>query len=434
MMAGLRSRGLAAAANEAVDSLSNFVFSVWVAREVAAPEFGAFAIAYSIVQISVGLSQGVASMPMMVRYATSSWRTSRKVAGEVTGATLVVSLLPVLAFAGLAVGFHGQSLASCSVAFAVIVPGLLLQNCCVLVFYNREQANLALLNNVLWLVLQLPLMVALPRLVHSHHAWVYILAWGIAAYLATAVSLAQLRVVPRVHRFPEWFRRRRSSIVDLSVENVVDRVSTQSATWALASTAGFSETAGVRAGQIPLGIPRIFIQGLAPMALAEGTRLYARRPKALVTFVRSWSLGNTAVCAVLGIVLVLLPEHIGKIIGGASWHYAHPLLGYVVLITIGNAILVPAQTGLKCVGATRASALARTATAPLPTLGAVVGGLLVSGRAAVIGMAVGSLISGVVAHSVFERQVRRTGGSIRPEDRSNGTHRAERSPAERPAR
>jgi hypothetical protein len=234
----------------------------------------------------VGVSQGVATMPMMIRYATSSWRTSRKLAGDVTGATAVVSLLPVLTFVVLAVSYHGRPLASAAVAFAVVVPGLLLQNTCVLTFYNREQLGYALLNNIVWLVLQLPLFVVLPRVVHSHHAWVYILGWGIAAYLATAISLAQLRVVPRVDHFAQWVRRRRSSIVDLSVENVVNTTSAQSATWALAATAGLNETAGVRAAQIPLGVPRIFIQGLAPIALAEGTRLYARRPHGLVTLIR----------------------------------------------------------------------------------------------------------------------------------------------------
>ena len=154
---GLRRRGYSALANEAIDSASNFIFSVWVAREVGATEFGAFAIALSIVQISVGISQGVATMPMMVRYAASSWRTSRKVAGDVTGATVVVSVLPVLTFVVLAVGFHGRPLASAAVAFAAVVPGLLLQNTCVLIFYNREQTGHALLNNVVWFVLQLPL-------------------------------------------------------------------------------------------------------------------------------------------------------------------------------------------------------------------------------------------------------------------------------------
>jgi O-antigen/teichoic acid export membrane protein len=392
---GLRRRGYAAAANEAVDSISNFIFSVWVAREVNAPEFGAFAIAYSIVQISIGVSQGVASMPMMVRYATSSWRTSRKVAGEVTGATLVVSLLPVLVFVAVAGAYLGHPLASCALAFAAVVPGLLLQNCCVLTFYNREQAHLALVNNLIWLVLQLPLFLVLPKVVGSHHAWVYILGWGIAAYIATGVSLIQMRVYPRVDRFMRWFRRRRAAIIDLSVENLVNRVSTQSATWALAASSG----------------------------LSEGTRLFARRPRALVAFIRVWAVANTALCAAIGIGLAVMPNRFGHDMAGASWQYARPLLFYVVLITIGNAVLVPAQTGLKCLGVTRVSATVRTATAPLPALGAILGGVLGNGTSAVIGMAVGSMISGVVAHSVFERQFAKLTGSVTPRGRI-GRHAA----------
>jgi len=404
---GLRRRGYAAVANEAIDSLSNFIFAVWVAREMHVSEFGAFAVTYSIVQIGIGLSQGVATLPMMVRYAASSWRASRRLAGEVTGAAVVVAIATAACFVALGLCTLGDPLASCAFAFAAIVPGLLLQNCCVLVFYNREEVGRALQNNVIWLVVQVPLFVVLPWLLGSHHAWVYILAWGLAAYLATIISLVQLRVVPRVDRFAEWFRRRRSSIVDLSVENTVNRVAAQSATWALAGEAGLRTTGGVRAGQIPLGLPRIFIVGLAPMGLAEGTRLYARRPRALRAFVRWWGLGNTAVCALLGVGLVLVPLSLGRQMGGESWQYARPLLVWVVLIAVGNAVLVPAQTGLKCLGVTRISAVVRTLTAPLATIGTVIGGLLAGSTAAVIGMAVGSLLSALVAQAVFEREFAR---------------------------
>jgi O-antigen/teichoic acid export membrane protein len=423
----LRRRGYFAAANEAVDSLSNFLLVVWVAREVKVAELGAFTIASSIVQIGLGVAQGAASLPMMVRYAASAKRTSRAVAADVTGATVVVSLLPVVALLALAAGFHGQPLASCAVAFAVMVPGLLLQNCCVLTFYNREQAGLALQNNVTWLVLQVPLFLLLPRVVHSHHAWVYVAAWGIAAYLATVVSLVQMRVVPNVAGFARWLRDHRSSIIDLSVENAVNRISTQSAVWALAASAGLRETGGVRAAQIPLGLPRVFIQGLAPMALSEGTRLFARRPKALLTFIRMWALANAGLCVLIGVVLVAMPTHWGNAIGGNSWHYARPLLVFVVLITIGNAVLVPAQTGLKCLGDTRISAKVRTMTAPLPAVLTVLGGVTAGGRAAVIGMAIGSLISGAVAHGAFERQFRRNVAPSRP---PVGRHRLDRRVAD----
>jgi len=403
----LRRRSYAAVANEAVDSLSNFIFSVWVAREMHVSEFGAFAVSYSIVQIGVGVSQGVATMPMMVRYAASSWRFSRRLAGEVTGATVAVAVFASACFGILAACSPGTPLVSCALAFAAVVPGLLLQNCCVLVFYNRQEMGRALQNNVVWLLVQLPLFVLLPALFGSHHAWVYILAWGFAAYIATLISLVQLRVMPRLDHFAGWFRRRRASIVDLSVENIVNRLSAQGATWALAGETGLRTTAGVRAGQIPLGLPRIFIVGLAPMFLAEGTRLYARRPRALAAFVRWWGLGNAVVCTGLGVGLMLLPASLGKAMAGASWHYARPLLIWVVLIAIGNAVLVPAQTGLKCLGATRVSAVVRTLTAPLATAGTIVGGLVAGSEAAVIGMAVGSLLSGVIAHAVFEREFTR---------------------------
>jgi Na+-driven multidrug efflux pump len=125
------------------------------------------------------------------------------------------------------------------------------------------------------------------------------------------------------------------------------------------------------------------------------------------------------------VLLVLIPVHLGHDIAGASWTYAKPLLLFVVMITIGNAVLIPAQTGLKCLGVTRISAKVRTMTAPLPAVFTVIGGGLVSGRAAVIGMAIGSLISGLIALAAFERQFRRSVGdrsrTAVPQDGERGT-------------
>jgi Na+-driven multidrug efflux pump len=110
-----------------------------------------------------------------------------------------------------------------------------------------------------------------------------------------------------------------------------------------------------------------------------------------------------------------MPDAAGRAIAGDSWQYAEKILVWAVAISISNAVLVPAQTGLRSLGATRVSAVVRTATMPLPALCTLVGGLLGDGYTAMMGLAVGSILTTLTAATAFELRFRRV--STRRRDR-----------------
>ena len=58
---GLRRRSVWAVASESLDSLGTLIFSVWMAREVTAAEFGSYAVGFTIHQVAVGLSAVLAA-------------------------------------------------------------------------------------------------------------------------------------------------------------------------------------------------------------------------------------------------------------------------------------------------------------------------------------------------------------------------------------
>ena len=230
------------------------------------------------------------------------------------------------------------------------------------------------------------MIVVLPRVVHSHHAWSVHPGLGNRRLLGNGDQPGvQLRRRARASiTLAQWVRRlpmRRSSTCpsrehrqpDLDAERDLG-----------AGRDGRSERDGRRARRAdPAGCaPRVFIQGLAPIALGRRNAAVCPAPaRALVTLIRLWALVNTAMCALIGVgARARCRTTYGpRASAGASWHYAKPLLVFVVLITIGNAVLVPAQTGLKCLGVTRISATVRTMTAPLPAVFTVIGGVLVEG-------------------------------------------------------
>lgn len=398
---GLRRRSVWAIATESLDSLGTLMFSVWMAREVTAAEFGSYALGLTIHQIAIGLATGAGSLTMLTRLGASDRRFSRGLAGDVTGVTVAVALLPIAAFLGLAAA-GGATLAHTSLAFAVITPGLLLQACCIHLFYARQQQPKALVNNVIWLAVQLPLLIVLPPVLAPSQAWSYVLCWGIAAYAAVAVSLVQLRAFPRLDRVPAWVRAHRATMSDLMVENLAGRFAMQSGAWVLGAVAGLRVLAGFRASQIVFGLTRVFNVGLAPMVLAEGVRLYEREAIRLRRLIRGWMALNAVMACSIGAVLLVLPDRAGAAMAGDSWRYAEQILIWAVLISISNAVLIPAQTGLRCLGATRLAASVRSFTAPLPALSTLVGGLVGDGGTAMMGLAIGSILSTLTAATAFE--------------------------------
>jgi O-antigen/teichoic acid export membrane protein len=402
-LGGLRRRSVWTLATASLDSLGTLVFSVWMAREVTAVEFGSYALGLTIHQIAIGLSTGAGSLTMLVRLGTSEGRFSRVVAGDVTGVTAAAAVLPITAFLGLA-AVGGDPLTTTSLAFAAITPGLLLQACCIHLFYARQQQAKALLNNAIWLAVQVPLLLVVPPALAPHEAWSYLLCWGVAAYAAVAVSLVQMGTVPRLDRVPAWIREHRATMGDLMLENTAGRVGMQSGAWVLGAVAGLRVLGGFRASQVVFGPTRVFNVGLSPMVLAEGVRLYERAPVRLRRLVRGWMALNASLCVVIGAVLLAMPDAAGRAIAGDTWRYAEPILVWAVAISISNAVLVPAQTGLRCLGSTRLAAVVRTVTMPLPALFTLAGGLLGDGYTAMMGLAIGSILATLTATTAFERR------------------------------
>ncbi|MGB5951707.1 MAG: hypothetical protein WBG57_04220 [Ornithinimicrobium sp.] len=346
-------------------------------------------------------------MPMIVNFGAGDERNSAILAKTVLGASLAASSIPVAIFAGLGLWWGEHPLGSTALAFALVLPGLLLQQCCISLLYARQRQLLAVATNSLWLVTGLSGLLALPRIASSDGAWVYVLAYGGAAYVSAGAAMVMLAAWPALGSVHAWYKEQRSSIVDLTVSDLLSRATGQSTVWILGLVGGLSITAGLRAASIPLGVPRILLSGLAPAMLAEGTRIYARRPEQLGWLIRGWAGIALALVACVGLAFAAGSDTLGPAVGGDSWALAAPILGWAVAIAAANTVIVPAQVGMNSLGSTRLAALTRAWTAPVPPLGTLVGGILMGGHGAVAGTAVGMLLTAVVQITAFERTFRR---------------------------
>lgn len=394
-----------AVASQGLDSLSNFFLSVWVARAVSAHQFGAFGTVYVALTMVTIISRAAANMPMMVVYAASSWRFSRKIASDTMGASLAVGLAAsVLAVAvGVPLGGVFRPLL---LVTAVIAPGLVLQDSVCYIFIARQRPQAAFLNNAVWFAAQLALFLPATLIFHSRTAWVFLALWGLGAYVSVAVSLVQLRTVPRVQRARRWFEKHRGHIVDMVVESSIIQGAQQAVIYVLAFGVDLVGVAAFRAASVPLGLLRVFLQGLTPIGMSEGARMYERSPRRMAAFIEAWAVAGVLLNLGLGVVLVVMPRSVGATFLGDSWAYARPIVMWVAVAAAAGAAIFPVQAGLRALKATRTSLKMRIPLVVLQ-LGGTAAGVVVNGlTGAAIGYAVGSAAGAVVAHTTFRHTFR----------------------------
>ena len=81
--------------DQAFSSLTNFLLSIVVARNVTTEEFGAFTLAFATFTIVLTISRALTTDPLTIRYsvkATEDWKAGTSLA---TGAALAVGSSPV---------------------------------------------------------------------------------------------------------------------------------------------------------------------------------------------------------------------------------------------------------------------------------------------------------------------------------------------------
>src|SRR5215218_7978072 len=76
--------------DQTLSSASNFALGAFVAATVSAVEFGSFALAYAVYGVCVGLSGGLASVPLVVRFSAADGSRFDAAARSSLGTALTV--------------------------------------------------------------------------------------------------------------------------------------------------------------------------------------------------------------------------------------------------------------------------------------------------------------------------------------------------------
>ena len=306
--------------DQVIAGSSNVLIAIVAARVLGVESFGLFGIVFIIYVTGQGVSRALVSEPLLVHPVEAKEKP-----GEVIGAAVVLGLGVgvVVCLGGLLASLWDMRLAEALLVMGVCMPLLVLQDLGRYLGFATHRPSMSLMLDVVWLVL----MVAAIGIMLAAHA--NSLTWFIAAWAGSG-AVAGLVLL--------WRFRRRSIRPSLSWlretwmfswRYLLSYVATQGS--ALIASIGIVAISGVRAlgsvrGTLLLMSPIVTFQAASIAAgVAEVSRLPTEGGHLRKHVVRTT--GLTVIVAILTmLVLLFLPDALGRMVLGATWEPTKPLL------------------------------------------------------------------------------------------------------------
>ena len=420
-------------ADQGMSSLSNFAVNIYIARTLGAVQYGAFALAYVTYGFVLNASRGLATDPLLVRFSGTDIPTWRRAITRCTGTAFTVGLTGgaiILAIAALLSGTTRMAF----LALGLTLPALTLQDSWRYSFFALGRGGQAFLNDTVWLVVLIPILVLLRKTGHANVFW-FVFAWGTAAAVAAAIGHLQARTAPRLSGAWEWLYRHRDLGPRYMAEGTASSAAGQLFNYGVGVILGLAAVGYVQAANTLMGPFMVVYFGMGLVALPEAARILRRSPRRLPLFCLLLGGGLAILALAWGVILlVALPRGLGHLILGNIWKPTYPLVLPATILVIGACLRTGASTGLHALAAARRSLrvmlIVTTASVVLGIAGAVAGGP----TWAMAGYAAGSWVGVFIIWRQLRIAMREYGGKPARTASRSATSAERRPAADEPGR
>lgn len=390
--------------DQALSSLSNLFLSVLVARAATAAEFGAFALAFAVYQLGLGLSRAVTGEPTLIRFGDDR---SRGAASAAIASGWVIGLAGAAAVGVLALVIPAfwATLALMAIGF----PVLMLVDAARYGEFARSRPSRAFVIDAVWIVAQGAMLLVLWS-VGLWSAPTVVLSWVVGSAFALVVVVVWHRALPGPLTGLRWLRDNRDLSGRFAAEYLAISGVQQSVVFFSVIFAGLTASGAIRGGQVVLGPLSIFTMGFAVVALPALSRL-ARSGR--FDRLRNRSVMVSAVLSgatlAYGAVVLVIPDSLGEAALGASWQIGAALLPVLILQLLTSNVSYGATSGLRALQLARRSLILRWSTAPFIVAAVAVGAWQGGAFGAVLAAVIGGAVQAVAWWTTFLVSLRQTG-------------------------
>lgn len=357
-------------ADQILSSASNFLVAFLAANQLSASHFGSFVLALAVCNLVGWLARALASDPLSVAHAADQPDALRTaVRASATMATLV-GVLSGVVLAGIGLAFGGD-LGVLFLVTALVLPGVTLQDNIRFSLLVAKRPKAMFVNDLVWLVLQLPLLAVV--LILGGPPSALLAVWGVAGTVAALIGLRQAGVLPGAPSVVRpWLVRHKTLWPYFALENVVFQATNVALIIIISALATLSEAGGIRAALLLFTPFTVISRGIVSVVVPEFARRAGdpawvrRRGIVLGLMLVPLTLAWTGLC-------LLIPFDLGDAVLGDSWQYAEPVVLLVGLIVTVSMFLTGPQVGLRALGAARDGLAARMSSAALVLVVSAVG-------------------------------------------------------------
>jgi O-antigen/teichoic acid export membrane protein len=397
-------------ADQGMSSLSNFAVNIITARSLGAVQYGAFALAYVTYGFALNASRGLATTPLLVRFSGTDIPTWRRAIAKCTGTATTVGLTTGAIILAVAALLNGTTRLA-FLALGLTMPGLALQDSWRYSFFALGRGSQAFLNDTVWTVTLIPVLVLLRKTGHSNVFW-FVLAWGLAATVAAAIGPLQARTAPRISLGWEWVSRHRDLGPRYAAEGTASNGSAQLRNYGVTFILGLAAVGYLQAATTLMGPFYVIYWGMGLVTLPEAARILRRSPRNLPLFCLLVTSGLTILALGWGVVLaVALPRGLGHLMLGRLWKHVYPLVWPTTMVTLGSCAGTGAGTGLHALGAARRSLAVMVAGTAVSVVFSIAGAAVDGVVGAMIGYAAGSWTGALLSWWQLVRAMRESGGN-----------------------
>ncbi len=360
--------------DQAISSASNVLVSILAARTLGVSDFGWFGLVLITYVATQGAARALVGEPLLVRPAEAESRP-----GEAIGTGLVLSagIAVLVVVAGLVTSIAQRDLGLGLVALGAFIPLIFLQDLGRYLAFATHRPGRALVLDLTWLGL-LVVAVGAVLVSGSESLVLFVIAWAGSGAVAGLLTPLPYRH-SRIRLGLGWLRETWPFSWRYALSFAAMQGASLGASVAIVAIAGSRALGAVRGALLLLGPFTQFQAAAIAAGVAEVSRMQAGAA-AVARHVRRTTTLTAGVALVNAVVLLLLPDVLGRFVLGATWEPTERLLwpACVQMVMLGLISGVrSALLGLKVVRTTTTLDIVGTAiTLGLTVVGAFVNGSL----------------------------------------------------------
>lgn len=407
-------------ASQGLNTGTNFVLSILVARSATPADFGQFSLVVIVYILAVGTLRTTGNNVLTIGHSTSAETLHRRGRDNVAFAAGLGALVGAgcLLVALAATGPVRPVL----FVMGFALPFLLVQDALRGLAFAQTRPAMAATIDGIWVVTQTAGAGALLWWVAEPAMWAFAGCWAAGGAVAALVGLFLARIRPVVHLPYHWLRENRALAGPLFGSYLLTALPLYVTFLALPFVTDLAEIGVLRAAYLFFGPLGTLNAAAYSLTLVDAVRVPSASRR--TTLVRRVSLGLTAISIAWGFLIVLLPGDVGRWLIGTNWNGSlEPRLLLAVTLA-AEAALVGALAGLAAMRMAPRATRVQMVTAPLTLVLSVALAAPFGAAGAAGGLALGNWICVGIVWARYPAATR-AAAVARPEpERRRARHRA----------